>query len=80
MAKGITPIGLAALYLVGGAVAAALGTTPLAAWLDTQDNETLRDLAPKVQAFGVGSGLDRPYQFLHQVVRDAEAAKFIGSR
>ena len=80
MAKGITSIGLAGLCLLGGVVAGALGTTPFAAWLDTQDNDTLRDLAPKVQAFGTQTGLDRPYRTLHQVVRDAEAAKFIGSR
>ena len=80
MASGIKPIALTGLYLLGLAVGAALGTTPLASWLDTHEDDTLRNLAPKVQAFGVQTGLDRPYQFLHQFVRDAEAARFSAPR
>jgi hypothetical protein len=83
LAKGTTPIGLAGLYLLGGIAGAALGTTALAGWLDTTgsnaNNDTLRDLAPKVQDFGSRTGLDRPYQWLHQLVRDAEAVKFSGA-
>ena len=80
MAAGIKPIALTGLYLLGLAVGAALGTTPLASWLDSQENDALRELAPKVQAFGVRTGLDRPYQFLHQFVRDAEATRLSGPR
>lgn len=80
----VTPCGLAILYLLGGAVGGALGTTPLAAWLDTvgtnQGNDTLRDWAPKVQALGERTGLNQPYKWLHEAVRDREAAKFFGSR
>ena len=65
MRNGVTPTGLVGLYLLGGLAAATLGTTPLASWLDGVGNDTLRDLAPKVQAFGTQTGLDRPYQFLH---------------
>ncbi len=84
MAKGVTPIGLTGLYMLGGVVGACLGTTALAGWLDTTgsngNNDTLRELAPRVQDFGSRTELDRPYQWLHQRVRDAEAVKFSGSR
>ncbi len=84
MPKGVTAIGLPGLYLLGGIVGAGLGTTALAGWLDTTgsngNNDTLRDLAPKVQDFGSRIGLDRPYKWLHQFVRDAEAVRFSGSR
>ena len=76
MANRVTPIGLAGLFLIGGLIAAAFGTTAIAGWLDGKDNDTLRDLAPKVQAIGVRTGLDRPYQFLHRLVRDAESSTF----
>jgi hypothetical protein len=84
-AKGrVTPFGLAALYVLGGVVGAALGTTPLAAWLDTvganRDSAMLRDMAPAVEAFGVRTGLDWPYKQLHQAIRNVEASKFSGPR
>ena len=82
--RRVTPFGLAVLYLLGSAVGAAYGTTPLAAWMDTagtsQGNDTLRDWAPKVQALGERTGLNKPYKWLHEAVRDMEAAKFFGSR
>ena len=84
-AKGrVTPFGLAALYVLGGVVGAALGTTPLAAWLDTvganQDSAMVRDMASAVESFGVRTGLDWPYKRLHQAARNVEASKFFGSR
>ncbi len=79
-----TARGLVPLYVVGGVVAAALGTTPLAVWLDTvgsnQDIAPLRDIAAGIADFGARTGLDQPYKQLHQALRNAEAAKFFGSR
>ncbi|MEI7710844.1 MAG: hypothetical protein WCI94_05390 [Rhodospirillales bacterium] len=73
----ITPRGLLAQYLIGAAVAAALGTVPLAAWLD---NAGFPDLAVSVQAAGATTGFDRPYKWLHEAMKTAETAQFPGSR
>ncbi len=72
-----TPCGLLAQYLIGAAVAAAFGTVPLAAWLDTAG---FPDLSVSVQAVGATTGFDRPYKWLHEAMKTAEAAKFPGSR
>jgi hypothetical protein len=72
-----TPYGLVARYLIGGAVAATLGTVPLASWLDTAG---FPDLAVSVQAAGANTGLDLPYKWLHRAVKNAESGKFFGSR
>ena len=72
-----TPYRLVAQYLIAGAVAATLGTVPLAAWLDTAG---FPDLAASVQAAGANTGSDMPYKWLHQAVKNAESGKFFGSR
>ncbi len=79
-----TPWGLVTFYLLGGVVAALLGTTPLAAWIDafgsTQDVAALRDLAAGMADLRARTGLDRPYKALHEAVKTAEAARFFGAR
>jgi hypothetical protein len=81
MPKRITPSGLLALYALTLVIATAVGTTPLAAWLDAkQDSDTIRDIAPPVQSFGDRTGLDRAYRWLHEQIRAAEAARFTPAR
>lgn len=72
-----TPIGLTLQFLLCSAVAALLGSVPLASWLDTAG---FPDAAGIVQAAGARTGLDLPYKLLHEGVKNAEAAKFFDPR
>lgn len=79
-----TPFGLVKLYAVGALIGAALGGTPLSAWLDAsadnRDLPLLHDVASGIGRFGARTGLDRPYRLLHDAIHDAEAASFSASR
>jgi hypothetical protein len=76
MAPGVTPRQLLGIALVSCAVAATLGATPLASWVDGSiaGGTVVQQAADDWLALTQRAGLDRPYTALRQAMRGAEAA------
>jgi hypothetical protein len=76
MTPGITPRRLLGVAVVGGIVAATLGATPLASWVDASiaGGTVVQQAADDWLALTQRAGLDRPYAALRQAMRGVEAA------
>jgi hypothetical protein len=76
--SAVTPARLLAVALLGCVVAAAFGSTPLAAWVDTSiaAESVVQQAADAWDAQMQRLCLDRPYTTLRRAVRAAEAARF----
>ena len=74
MAPGVTPRQLLGIALISCAVAATLGATPLASWVDASiaGGTVVQQAADDWLALTQRAGLDRPYAALRQARRDVE--------
>lgn len=80
MPGDVSPKRLLVLALLACVVAATLGAQPLAAWVDASEasGTVVQDAVDAWSDAMRRIGLDRPYETLRRVVRDAEAARFPG--
>ena len=74
---GATPRQRLTIALLSCIVAALFGATPLAAWVDASivAGTAVQQAADAWLELTQRVGLDRPYDLLHRIVRDAEAAR-----
>jgi hypothetical protein len=73
---GVTPRQLLGLAVLSCLVAALFGAAPLAAWVDASvaDGTVVQQAADGWNQLAQRIGLDRPYDALRHLVRDAEGA------